>query len=694
MNLSSFQKIGVKQIDQADCGVACILTVLNYFGIQELATTVRTTVGKTSSGATFLGLQEGLKKYGIQSEGYEATPQQLAEVRYPCILHTVLENKFLHFIVFFKVEGESFIIFDPAKGLIQLSASELEEIWKSRRVLVIESEPQVSQSAPPKKQNTGNVYVRMFSLFNRHQELLIGAGILGIFVSILGLSVTIFTQTLLDRFLVTDSANRIVVVLASIMVLLILRALLNFLRTYLLLKQSRAFSSHIVESFFGKLMFLSLGFFESKSSGDLISRMHDTIRIQSLMTTFFGQTIMDFFILISATSLLFFYSTAIGVSLLVVIVIFILLSFLSRKRILSNQKQAASFYALNESVFIDSISGFETIKSYAREKQFTSLIRKSYADFQSQLMRLSVFKTRISFGLEVLGAVITVVIFLIAVRLFIVSSITLGEMVAILQLTLIVQPSLLQIFVSSAQVQEAVTAFERMQEYTELLPESSTHEAARIEGFEKVEVSGLHYKYPGRLPLITDLGFSIKKGEILLMRAPSGKGKTTIFKLLQKFYLPTAGSIIFNDSINIENIKIAELRNRIGYVPQDIKIFNGSLLYNISLDENEDVSKVIAFCDEVGLTHEIQKIPDGYGALIGEGGIRLSGGQRQLIGFVRALYKKPDILLLDEATSSMDRDMEVEIQKIVARLLPGMCVMVSSHRSEWDTLATKEIRLI
>lgn len=141
----------------------------------------------------------------------------------------------------------------------------------------------------------------------------------------------------------------------------------------------------------------------------------------------------------------------------------------------------------------------------------------------------------------------------------------------------------------------------------------------------------------------------------------SGSGKSTFLEILQKFYKPEAGQLRVNDQV-WEEIDLKSWRDTIGVVHQDVKFFNGPLWYNICLSTNaEEAEKVVKFCRYSGFDKFFESFPQNYLTLLGEEGINISGGQKQLVSLARALYRKPQLLLLDEATAAMDRRTENSI---------------------------------
>jgi len=256
----------------------------------------------------------------------------------------------------------------------------------------------------------------------------------------------------------------------------------------------------------------------------------------------------------------------------------------------------------------------------------------------------------------------------------------LGELMAVLGIASTLIPSITNLALIVIPVNEAKVAFNRMFEFVSINPEIKEKTNITIQ-FESLEVKNLSFRFPGRKQLLKKIDFEIKKNELIAIVGESGCGKTTLGQILEKFYFPENGEIVINRNINLNDTNTNDWRALLGVVPQDIHVFNGNVPDNICMGETDgDVQKIIAFCQTYGFHAFFEEFPQGYLTILGEEGINLSGGQIQLIGLARALYKMPQLLILDEATSAMDRNTENFTLKLLDRLKSEIGIIFISHR--------------
>jgi ABC-type multidrug transport system fused ATPase/permease subunit len=198
----------------------------------------------------------------------------------------------------------------------------------------------------------------------------------------------------------------------------------------------------------------------------------------------------------------------------------------------------------------------------------------------------------------------------------------------------------------------------------------------------KIEFSNVEFSYPSRqdIQVLKGISFKVDHGEQVALVGPSGAGKSTIIQLIMQFYQPNKGEIKFDDKLST-TYKLAEIRNQMAIVPQDVLLFGGTIRENIAYGKtNASLNEIIEAAKKANAHDFIESFPDKYETIVGERGIQLSGGQRQRVAIARAVLKNPKILLLDEATSSLDSESEKLVQQALEKLMEGRTSLIIAHR--------------
>ncbi|WKV13457.1 peptidase domain-containing ABC transporter [Marivirga harenae] len=674
--LKKLNQYFVQQHGQSDCGPACLASIIKFHDGEHSLDEVRRITGTTQIGTKLLGLFQGANDLGFDVEGLEAESiENLRELDSPAILHVILENRLQHYIVFYGFQGDQLMINDPGRGVELWSKEKLEKVWQSKALLKLSPNQKFEKVKSKKKK-----YENLLSWVKEDLNILLAALFLGILIAIFSLATAIFSQKLIDVILPTKEVSKLIIGLVLFALILLIKMGLSYVRSTFLITQSKDFNNRMIRSFFQSLLNIPKPFFDSKKTGDMVARMNDTRRIQSSISNLIGNLLIEFLVIIISLIGVFVYSWQVGLIVSIFIPLYGLILWRLNKPIINAQKDVMSAYALNEGNYIDVITGIAEVKTTGTINLFHKGTTFLYKNFQEQIFKLG--KIQVKFGLltELAGILLVVGVISLASFLVLRGDLLIGSLVALLSLSGSIGPSLTKIALFNIQFQEAKVAFNRMEEFTGIKTEDKGEKEIEIQKINNLTVENLNFHYPGSLNLLNQINMNIEKGKITTLLGESGAGKSTIFQLVQRFYAPSEGFIKI-DGNSINDLDLEGYRKLIGVVPQDIKIFNNYLLFNICLsDDPAELEHVVKWCKEFGFDRFFGKFPQGYLTLLGEEGANISGGQKQLVGLARALYRNPQLLLIDEGTSAMDRNTEQFILNLLQQLKKEKAILFVSHR--------------
>lgn len=681
----------VRQKDRSDCGVCCLATIIRYFGGIADLERLRELSGTSPQGTTLLGLQQAAVASGFNAIGYKSTVSVLKQIDSPAIIH-ITQDGYNHYVALLGYVNNQLLIADPATGVAKWPVSRLERQWSSRSLLVVQPTPGFRR-AKPVRQTQKRWVVRFMT---KNMSMLLFATAIGLLVSIMSVSTALFSQVLLDRILPSNDTVRLWTGLGLLVGVLIFRGVLAVIRNILLLKYAYSFNVRLIRYFYGTLLRLPVPFFQSRRLGDLVARMNDTTRIQHAISYLWGGAFVDACLVLTVLAFLSVYSGVVAVIAIALLSCLGLTVWMFHQPLSDRHKAVMVAYAANESNYVDTIRGIVDIKAGKAEDNVAASTLAIYRDLQQRSLALGQVGTWFGFCCELVGIGLIGVVTALGATMVLDRQITVGQMTAMIQMIGFVVPSAVSLAMTNIRLQEARVALDRMFDLTMLDLDTETDRAPHREPpttIRSIAVKELSFGYPGRRLLLRDVDVSVSRGELITLFGETGSGKTTVLSLLQRFHLPAQGAILVNGK-PWTHVSTAEWRQLVGVVPQHPQLFTGNLVSNICLgDAKSDVEKVRSFCEEVGLDSFCRSLPQGYGTSVGEGGVVLSGGQRQLVALARALYQRPQVLLLDEVTAGMDRQTEDLVTSILVGLRSKMCTVCVTHQL-WMAMRTDRIYVI
>ena len=441
-------------------------------------------------------------------------------------------------------------------------------------------------------------------------------------------------------------------------------------------------SKEIRKSVFERIEKFSLTNIKKYETGELISRL--TSDVQKLSEVFSWGVIdacHSIIVLLISISIMLYLSYTLTLMLFLILPAIYIVTVIFQKNILKFQRKVRDYNSKIIRSYTESLSYIKTIKALGIEDKK----KKEFKTYNEKYRKYNLLSILIS------AIFVPTVMFVASIGVgfaFNFSSIsvmrnvmTYGAFLSFLTYSFqIFEPfkMLAQIFtdLKSAQA-SAERVFQILYEEDEILEEEESD--LDFEGNIKFENESFHYFDDDKL-ILKDFNFEIKNGESVAFIGSTGSGKSTIVNLICKFYNPTSGDI-YLDGINYRNIDKTCLYNNLGYVLQQPQLFSISIKENIKFgNENATDEEILKVCNLLGIDEFISKLPNGIDTVIGETGYNISGGQKQLISFARALIKNPKLLVLDEATSSIDTETEKIIQNKMKDILKGKTSIIVAHR--------------
>ncbi|PWK77664.1 ATP-binding cassette subfamily B protein [Mucilaginibacter oryzae] len=673
-----------KQPDKMDCGPTCLRMVAKHYGRNFNIQTLRQLCSINREGASLLAISEAAEKIGFRSLGAKLDSDNLLEAELPCMLHW-RQN---HFVVLYKIKKGFFFIADPASGLVKLTKEEFNNSWLGDKqtnegiALLLSPTPYFYEQENEKGSEVRWSFLLHYLVTYRK---LVTQLVLGLAIgSILQLITPFLTQSIVDIGINTRNLGFIYVILIAQVALIIGQTSIDFIRSWILLHISTRINISILTDFLIKLMKLPISYFDTKMTGDIMQRMSDQRNIQNFLTSNTLTTIFSVFNLVIFSFVLAFYNLIIFFVFAASSVLYIswIMIFLGRRRVLNYRSFDVS--ARNQSSVVQLISGMQEIKMNNCEQQK----RWEWEHFQARLFRFNI-KTLALNQYQQGGATLinqgkTIVITFLSAQAVMNGNLTLGAMVAVQYIVGQLSNPVEQLLGFVQSFQDARISLERLNEIHQMADEEPVDQEWNQElPYQKsLSIQNLSFSYPGigNEPVLRNINLVIPQGKTTAIVGMSGSGKTTILKLLLRFYESQTGVIKIGDQ-SISNFSFKTWRNACGVVMQDGFIFSDTIERNIAVGADfPDKTRLEHAIKTANIQEFINSLPLGLKTKIGAEGNGISQGQRQRILIARAVYKDPEFILFDEATNALDANNELVIMNNLADFFVGRTVVVVAHR--------------
>ncbi|MCA9218534.1 MAG: ABC transporter ATP-binding protein, partial [Planctomycetales bacterium] len=513
--------------------------------------------------------------------------------------------------------------------------------------------------------------------------------VLSLLSAVLELAHPLFLRHILDNVLLSDTLataeriHQLHLIGSGLLVVILLGQCISVFKNY----RTRTLNLHVMislrRSLFDRLLHLSLVDLTDMKTGGVISRLSGDVNTTSgLLQLGLISPGVSLIRLVLAIGMLFYLNWRLAFAAITVLPVAVAISFLVAKRIRPIYRAVRDDAQHVDGRVGETFGGIRVVRGFQRE----ALESLNYNIGRHEIVRKQLFAERREIALWTVWGFMMSCVGLVTVwfggYLQVNGRASIGDIMAFQWYAMLLLNPVWQIVNSFSELQRSLAAMERVFEVLEMQPDKPDRKDAvdAPATVESVEFRNVDFQYNEGIPVLTDFSVCIPGGSVVALVGRSGAGKTTVTDLVARFYDPTNGCILVNGK-DIRDFRLATYRNLLAVVQQDVFLFDGSVAENIVYgDSSASFEEILDAAKRANADQFIQELPKGYESLIGERGVKLSGGQAQRLSIARAILANPQILILDEATSNLDTESEQLIQSSMRELLAGRTTFVVAHR--------------
>ena len=662
----------VLQSEAAECGLACLVMMAGYFGHISDLTSLRRRYQISLRGSTLRSIIGLAGKLNMSGRPLRLELPEIYRLKLPCIVHWDLN----HFVVVKKITRSGVVVHDPALGVRRFGIREFGEHFTG---IALELTP--TRSFEKKRRSRRLRLSDLWSRITGLKRVLAQVFMLSLVLQLFAIVTPFYMQLVVDDVLISNDSELLLLLAIGFGLLVFVNVGVWLLRSLVLMYLSSQVSIQIASNLFQHLIRLPLNWFQSRHIGDVVSRFGSLNQVKEFITSSVIEAVVDGLMVIGTLTMMFWYSpllTLLVCSFTGVYLVIRVLLFPTMRR-LAEETITAS--ARKESNFMETIRSAQAIKLFGKEIQRQAMWSNCYVDALNAGIREGRFKL----GYETINSMLfggerVLVIYLAALQV-IDGALSVGMLFAFMAYRE-------QFSGKAATLVDKLIQFKLLElhlgrladiTHTPIEEEASIDAPRRLSGHIRLENIVFGY-VSNEAPILEEFSLEVRPGESVAIAGASGSGKTSLLKLMLGFLHPIAGTIRV-DGIDMKSLGPGNFRARVGAVLQDDQLLSGTIADNICFFEPDvDQQRIEEAAHLAAIHDEIQKMPMGYGSLIGDMGNALSGGQKQRILLARALYRRPDILFLDEATAHLDLDTEQRVNENIKAM--NLTRVIIAHRKE------------
>lgn len=660
-----------KQEGLKDCAAACMQMIIKYYNGYISINDLNEMLETTKEGVSAFKIIEVSNKIGFKATGIRLNLLELTKsVTLPVIAHVVINN-YNHYIVVYKIDSfkKSVIIADPQSKIKTISFKEFESIWTN---VIINLYP-----VKPIEHRNYEKHLNYKNIILKNKKTIFQLCYISFIYMILSIVASFYMKYVFDNYL--SNFHLIFTVFILFIIINLYKIFTNLIRTKILIDLNKNIDIDLSLDIFSKILSLPYGYYRNKTTGEIITRYTELSKIRETISKVLLTLFLDLPLCITSFIIMYFLNSKLTMISLISVLLYTIIV-IAYNRILNDTILEAQIKkAEMNTVLIESINGFETIKGLNLYDYINLKFENKYIKYLKNVIKIdSILNIKENLK-EIVNQLIEMIIIFTGVIYVRSETITIGTLMTYNSILVFFLAPIRNLLSLDNSIIESKRIVKRVNEM--LKKEENVKKINIVYG--DILIKSLSFKQNEKI-ILNKINLHISKGEKVIITGKSGSGKSTLLKILMNYYNDYQGEIKIN-GINIKSINLKNV-----YISQNETLFTDTIYNNIVLGNNDsNFSEIVKMC----YVDEIINSNLGYNQIIEENGFNISGGQKQRIILARSIINEFDLLLIDEGLNQIDVELERKILKNLFNKFHDKTIIIVSHRLENMDLYDKLIKL-
>ena len=674
----------VLQEGNKDCGAACLLSIVRYYGgdvsLERLLNLTKT----DKEGTNFYNLSEASNLLGLNTKCYKADSDTKIESINTPFIAQVNNKNYMHFVVVYKIFETKVLIMDPSIGKKIIDLFDFTNIWTGN-IMVFEK----IKSLPIYRKDKPLNSVIVKTLLKNKSAIIFLILLSFIFTFLTGFS-SFYSQIIFDKVIDT-TINNLIIITILFSVLNIVKIVTSYIRNYITIYLNQKLDVSIILNTFTKVILLPFYYYKNKTTGEVLSRISDLFSLKNFISRIIISIFLDTSIFVCSFSILFFISRRILFVLFIMSLIYVLIMVIFNYPIRKFTRLLQEDTALINSYIVESISAFESIKGLNIEDNIVLNFSKKYTNLLNISYRKQSIENMMIFIKDIVTDIGLLITNYLTIRLIINNNLSIGNYMTITLLSsYMITPvkNVIELISEYHYINNSIIRANNLLE----VEEEKIYDNKKLEVKGNIVINNLSYSYNGKYDVFNNISFYINEKDRVLILGNSGGGKSTIMKLLYKYYDVERDKIYINN-YDINDFSMSDIRSGITYISQNEILFTSSIRDNIVMDRDINEEKFLKVCKITCVDEIVKNNVLGYDYILEENGVNLSGGQRQRIILARSLLKNSNIVMIDEGLNEIDIKLERKILLDIFNEYKDKTFIIISHRTDNMDLYNRLIKI-